>query len=195
MFKKISVTLSFVLCAVMVAHAAPRATDLNRLVERFDQLVTPESEQDELTFTQEWVKISAKNVEDRGLGQSIAKLALERIGSDISLERFEVREISLSDKQDLNSEVIDPIFSLWNSPFFCYTFKSLTNVGDSGSEKKCRSLTRKLLADLVSVGESTHLVTVEGNAWGEYKQVFLLKQSETDPEQFLLYDFDIVHEI
>src|SRR3989338_11339860 len=123
MLGKVCLVLSLALCVVVVGYAAPQVSDLNRLVERFDQLVTPESEQDELTFTQEWVKISAKNVEDRGLGQSIAKLALERIGSDISLERFEVREISLSDKQDLNSEVIDPIFSLWNSPFFCYTFK------------------------------------------------------------------------
>jgi len=197
MFKKISVMLSFVLFAVMVSYAAPRATDLNRLVERFDQLVTPESAQDEMTLSQELVKISAKTVEDKGLGQSIARLVLERLGSDVSLESFEMVEVAPTNKKDLDQEVLNPIFAMDQLPYFCAAFKNFKIDWDrsESSGKKCRALTRKLLADLPTAGETQYLIKVVGEAWGAYAAAFLIVQSEEDPEQFVLYDFDIVHEI
>ncbi|OGQ16946.1 MAG: hypothetical protein A3B70_01555 [Deltaproteobacteria bacterium RIFCSPHIGHO2_02_FULL_40_11] len=178
-------------------HSAPEKSDLTSLVQTFDEMVLSAEVQDEYQFTQEWVELKAQ---DEDVTKEIVKSALDRFGGN-SLERLEFKALSLFEQKDLYSEVIDPMFTSWSLPYFCGTFKKLQGEKDEQDwwtdewAKDCKELTRKLLKDVVSREASSYLVIMEGDGWGEYRQALLWVQSEKNPNQFLVYDFDLVHEI
>ena len=188
-----------ILSFTTLGYAAPEKSDLEPLVQKFDALVISEEKQEEYSLTQE--RLELKISEDQDVTKIIVKLALDRFGGDV-LERLEVKALSLLSQKDVSDEVINPIFNSWSLPFYCATFRKFQDTRSTEKDwwtdkfkKDCKKLTRTLLSGIVSARLSTHLVLMEGNAWGEYRQALVIVRSESEPEKFLLYDFDLVHEI
>jgi hypothetical protein len=168
--------------------AAGLPADLRPLVRRWADMVE-EDPYGEITFTQEVVRIDA---ETWAAPMKILKREADDVdGMDIVLEEFTVKDLTLYQYQD---EVMDQILAEAGTGYFADAFKAYgpgTMTADNS-----RQLVRQLLAEVAGPDHlNAYMVVVQGNSWGDYRDVRLYVQSRDDPKVFLRYFFDIVHEI
>ena len=162
--------------------------DLLPLVQRFRDMVEDTSG-GEITFEQDVVRLDVDTWEATAAILQREAEALQ--GTEMVLHTFQVEDLAPYQYQ---GQVLDRIVDEVRSGYFTSHFKAYATGAQTLEHGK--QLTRQLLAELGGPdGLNAYMVVVEGEDWGDYKDVRLYVQSRDDPQVYLRYFFDIVHEI
>ena len=175
--------------------------DFGRLIQKFKHAVLPMELQEDMWLRQNIVSIEMNDEDNPAL--KITEYVKDYVSSeDIEIDDLRIKRFT-AHTQGLLKEIIDLIYAQNGEPYYCINFKNLVlrDFGEPGFFDECKKETDALLQTVESYPLSRlkyrniYLVTLEGRLRGIYQRAFLFVESPNNRERFLMYDFDLVHEI